>query len=132
MASTYVSCKITGQLKTRRPGVSGLSYLLDHATLGRISKCSSRQKIIESKQNHRTFRSVISVEQVSIRLKVIFSLKHQLIFNDYLSNAFKQKARQSFSSILLTSPVILSFLIFQNQNAAGNVIQFIKNKPYNM
>ena len=111
-----------------------LFYLLDYVKLGRISKCSDRKKKkklnLNLNQNCHTFMGGISVECLSIRLEVNFSLKYLLICNDYHSNGFlcQQQARQSFCSISLGFPVILSL----NQYAADNVIQLIiKNKPNN-
>ena len=68
-------------------------YLLEYVTLRRISKCSDRKKnrnknwtCTKIVQNHQTFASIISVEQMSIRLKVNFGPKNQ--YYSYHYNGF--------------------------------------------
>ena len=89
-------------------------------------------------QTHHIFMNVISVKCMSIRLMVNFSLKYQLLYNDYHSNGFypsdyvNNKPNKHFAVFLPTFPIILPFLlIFENQNVVENVIQLIKKeKPY--
>ena len=83
---------------------------------------------------------------MSVRLKMNFGPKHQLLRDHYHSNGLylsfyvsnKRLARQSFCSISQTFPIILSYHIlfyyyyyffdFGNQSVAGNVIQLNKEK----
>ena len=74
---------------------------------------------------------------MSIRIEVNSGPKHQILCYNYHSNGFlpeflfKQQARHSFCSVLLTCLIILStFFDFRKSKCGGNVIQpNKKNKP---
>ena len=84
---------------------------------------------------HRIFTSIISVQCMSIRLEVNFGPKHQLLYYDYHSNVSNKQDNYFCSvschfsyhfSFFILFLINFFFLIFENQSAAGNVIQLIK------